>query len=118
MLKLTEFNIDSDKSFVRIVKQGRINLYAVPFYANSGGGMKNFYHEADCFYLQRENDNFAFNIGIKRSDLNFMSGYDTHFVIETNFKDICPNLIVKLKETELKASTLSKIVDLYEEHCK
>ena len=72
---------------------------------------------ADAYYLQRENDDFAFAIGLHRYDLNFMAGMNLYAVVEMNFKEICPEFVNKLKEADLKATEFSRIVDIYEEKC-
>ncbi|HLF52608.1 hypothetical protein [Flavobacterium sp.] len=117
----TKFNLDDKKSFVKIVKQGKISVYLIHFEGNSAGGsngkMRNSYYEGDSYYLQRENDDFAFAIGIHRSDLNFMTGFNLYMVVEMNFKDICPNFVELLKKEELKATEFYKIVEIYEQNC-
>ena len=37
-----KFNFDSKKSFVKIIKQGKISVYSIHFETNTGGGMKNY----------------------------------------------------------------------------
>ena len=49
--------------------------------------------------MQRENDDYAFNIGIHRYDLNFMSGIDLYQVSKINFAEICPSFPEKIKDT-------------------
>lgn len=117
ILNITQFNLDSKKSFVKILKKGKITLYSLDFIANSGGGMKNFYVESVAFYLQRENDNFAFSIGMKRADLNFMTGMIMTEVVKVNFKDICPGFYDKVVAAKLTSKELYKLVDIYEENC-
>jgi len=116
-----KFNIDEKKSFVKIVKQGKISVYLIHYEGNTtsggNGGMTVNSYGADAYYLQRENDDFAFAIGLHRYDLNFMAGMNLYAVVEMNFKEICPEFVNKLKEADLKATEFSRIVDIYEENC-
>lgn len=121
ILSPKKFNIDKHKSFVKVVKQGKISVYSIHFGGNSVGGgngrVSSTSYEADAYYLQRENEDFAFAIGIHRYDLNFMTGINLYAVAEINFEEICPEFATKLKEADLKATEFSKIVDIYEENC-
>ena len=112
-----KFNLDSKKSVVKIIKQGRISVYSIHFETNTGGGMKNYYVGSDAYYLQRENDNFAFGIGIHRYDLSYMVGIDLYQVAKINFKEICPNFAELIKAANLKSNEFYKLVDIYEQNC-
>lgn len=116
-----KFNLNDHKSFVKIVKQGKISVYLIHFIANSVGGsnrnMTSSKNGADAYYLQRENDDFAFAIGIHRYDLNYMVGFGLYQVTEFNFKDICPDFSKRLEEADLKCKDFYKIVDIYEANC-
>ena len=121
ILNPKKFNIDEKKSFVKIVKQGKISVYLIHYEGNTtsggNGGMTVNSYGADAYYLQRKNDDFAFAIGLHRYDLNFMAGMNLYAVVEMNFKEICPEFVNKLKEADLKATEFSRIVDIYEENC-
>lgn len=121
ILSPKKFNIDKDPKLVQVVKQGKISIYKIHFRGNSASGsngrMVNNYYEADVYYMQRENDDFAFNIGIHRYDLNFMSGIDLYQVAKINFSEICPSFPEKIKEAKLEATQFSKLVDIYEQNC-
>ncbi len=115
-----KFNIDEKKSFVKIVKQGRISIYLIHYSGSSSvGGSKqqNYSYDADTYYLQRENENFAFAIGTHRYDLSFMVGINLKAVVEINFKEICPEFVKKINESSLISSEFSKIVAIYEQSC-
>ena len=112
-----KFNLDSKKSFVKIIKQGKISVYSIHFETNTGGGMKNYYVGSDAYYLQRENENFAFGIGIHRYDLSYMVGIDLYQVAKINFKEICPNFAELIKAANLNSNEFYKIVDIYEQNC-
>lgn len=120
VLNPKKFNINEHKSFVKIVKQGKISVYLIHFIATSVSGST--YHTttnngADAYYLQRENEDFAFAIGIHRYDLKFMVGFDLFMVTEFNFREICPEFSQRLKEANLNSNDYYKIVDIYEANC-
>jgi hypothetical protein len=117
LFNLTKFNLDSKKSFVKIIKQGKISVYSIHFQTNTGSGMKNYYVGSDAYYLQREKENFAFGIGIHRYDLSFMVGMDLYQVAKINFKEICPNFAELIKVANLNSNEFYKIVDIYEQNC-
>ena len=117
ILNPEKFNLDSKKSFVKIIKQGRISVYSIHFETNTGGGMKNFYVGSDAYYLQRENEDFAFGIGIHRYDLDYMVGMNLYQVVKINFKEICPNFAELINSANLNSKEFYKIVDIYEQNC-
>ena len=112
-----EIRLNSKKSFVKIIKKGRISVYSTHFKTNTHGGMKNYYVESDAYYLQRENEDFAFEIGIHRYDLKYMVGVDLYQVIKINFKEICPNFAELIKAANLNSNDFYKMVDIYEQSC-
>jgi len=122
ILNPKKFNIDKKKSFVKIIKQGKISVYAIRYISSTSSGRANgginvVNNVADAYYLQRENDDFAFSIGTHRHDLNFLVGINFYVAIEFNFAEICPNFVNLLKEADLSVKEFSKIVDIYEENC-
>ena len=112
-----KFNLDNKKSFVKIIKQGKISVYSIHFQTNTGSGMKTYYVGSDAYYLQRENDNFAFGIGIHRYDLSYMVGVNLYQVAKINFKEICPNFAELINAANLNSNEFYKIVDIYEQNC-
>lgn len=122
ILNPKSFNLDSKKSVVRIIKQGRITIYGLRFLkgslkGNSSVGMNNTKYESEAYYMQRSKEDFAFAIGIWQSDLNFMTGFNLYQVVEFNFKDTCPLFVEALKKADLKNTEFAKIVDIYEATC-
>lgn len=123
ILNPKSFNLDSKKSVVRIIKQGKITIYGVRFLkgslkGNNSVGMNNTRYESEAYYMQRGNEDFAFAIGIWQSDLNFMTGFNLYQVVEFNFKDTCPQFVEELKKADLKNTEFAKIVDIYESSCQ
>lgn len=123
ILNPKSFNLDSKKSVVRIIKQGKITIYGVRFLksslkGNNSVGMNNTRYESEAYYMQRGDEDFAFAIGIWQSDLNFMTGFNLYQVVEFNFKDSCPQFVEALKEADLKNTEFAKIVDIYENTCQ
>lgn len=122
LLNPKSFNLDSKKSVVRIIKQGKITIYGVRFLksslkGNNSSSMNNTRYESEAYYMQRGNENFAFAIGIWQSDLNFMTGFNLYQVVDFNFKDSCPQFVEELKKADLKNTEFAKIVDIYESIC-
>ncbi|WP_395044918.1 hypothetical protein [Flavobacterium sp.] len=79
--------------------------------------MKSYYVESDAYYLQRENEDFAFGIGIHRYDLSYMVGFNLYEIAKIKFKEICPNFAELIKTANLNSNDFYKIVDIYEENC-
>lgn len=122
ILNPKSFNLDSKKSVVRVIKQGKITIYGVRFLkgslkGNNIVGMNNTKYESEAYYMQRGDEDFAFAIGIWQSDLNFMTGFNLYQVVEFNFKDTCPLFVEELKKAGLKNTEFAKIVDIYEATC-
>lgn len=114
----TKFNIEKNKYFEKIVKQGKTSVYSIHFVGTGMLGRNSTYkYEAVSYFLQRENEDFAFAIGTYRSDLNFMSGYNLYAITEINFEEICPTFTKKLIEADLRSTEYFKIVAIYEENC-
>ena len=117
----SEIKVASTKTFVKEIKKGKIGLYASHFKATSvsGGGASTRSHsyQGDSYYLQRPGDDYAFAIGTHRYDLNFLTGMSTYPVIEENFKDICPEFVIKLKEADLPIAKFGEFVEIYERTC-
>ena len=123
ILNPKSFNLDSKKSVVRIIKQGKITIYGVRFLksslkGNNSVGMNNTKYESEAYYMQRGNEDFAFAIGIWQSDLSFMTGFNLYQVVEFNFQDSCPQFVEELKKADLKNTEFAKIVDIYENSCQ
>lgn len=115
-----KFNLDSKKSFVKIVKQGKISVYLIHFEENLGeevGGSYKYNVGADAYYLQRENENFAFGIGIHRYNLSYMVGINLYQIAKINFKEICPNFAELINAAQLNSNDFYKIVDIYKANC-
>jgi len=123
LLNPKSFNLDSKKSVVRIIKQGRIAIYGVRFLKGSmqgtgGNQINTSRYEAEAYYMQREGENFAFAIGTWSADLNFMSGFNLYQVVEFNFKETCPGFVEALKTADLKNTQFDRIPEIYEKTCR
>lgn len=110
-----EIAIEKNKSFAKVIKKGRISVYSCSFTRIGNSGKSR--HNITEYYLQRENDNFAFSIGYLSTEFNFMAGPNIYAVIEINFKEICPNFSALVKKEVLKAKDFYKLVNIYEQNC-
>jgi hypothetical protein len=109
--KPSEFNIDKKKSFVMIVKEGKINLYSAYFNNINGEGY--------AFYIKRENEDHAIFISQSLLGANFCMNCFTTLksVIKTIFEKDCPKLSDLLDKNDLKKNGLGRIVELYDQNC-
>ncbi|MES2544799.1 MAG: hypothetical protein V4548_07930 [Bacteroidota bacterium] len=109
--KPSEFTVDKKKSWVMIVKEGKINLYSVYFNSATDEGYS--------FYIKKEKDDHALFISQSFGGGNICMNCFTTLksTIKTIFEKDCPKLSDLLDKNDLKKNGLSRIVELYEENC-
>jgi len=106
--------IDTKKSWVRIIKEGKITVFAADYYERSG----------DCFisglrfYVKKTNENFARFIRDKPNRGIIINEYSViiHY-LKYYFKDECPKFIKALDSDDIKQNGMGRIVDIYDQHC-
>lgn len=110
-----QFKIDDHKSWVKVVKEGKINLYsAYTVYSpasGTGGGSST--------YIQKENDQYAYYIASDYGGFTInMNAFSTlKKLIESIFEKDCPNLVQLLKKEEMNKKGYEYIIELYEKNC-
>lgn len=110
-----QHKLGTKKSWVRIIKEGKITLYATFDSYNPGNGTGG----ASTYYIQKGNEKDAYFIadGISGFNINInafsvLKTY-SHSIFETD----CPKLTELLNKDDLKKNGLSRIVDIYEANC-
>lgn len=111
-----ELTIDSKKSWARVVKEGKISIYAtyVAYSASSntgGGGM---------YYVKRPNDDYALElIGFSSGGLNFQMNQFNHLKkgIKIYFDKTCPKMAELLDKKDITKKGMTHLIDLYESNC-
>jgi hypothetical protein len=111
-----KFKLNSSKSWVRIIKEGKVSVYSVhEAYNNStktGGG--------SAYYIKKENEEHATFIADGPSgglSIN-MNGFSVFkSCIKSIFENDCPKLFGLLEKDDFKKKGIEYIVDLYEQNC-
>ena len=111
-----ELTIDSKKSWARVVKEGKISIYAT-YAAHStssntvGGGM---------YYVKRPNDDYALElIGFSSGGLDFQMNQFRHLTkgIKIYFDKTCPKMAELLDKKDISKKGMTHLIDLYESNC-
>lgn len=116
-----KLSIDKKKSWMSIVKEGKINLYrayssgspamtGVPGSGVSGGSI---------YYINKPNDNFAIYIDETYGGLTFCGNCFSQMkkTISKIFEKDCPKLANLIEKDDLKKNGYPRIVELYEQNC-
>ena len=111
-----ELTIDSKKSWVQVVKEGKISIYAthVAYSAGSGTG------GGGMFYVKRPNDDYALElIGFSSGGLEFQMNQFKHLTkgIKIYFDATCPKMAELLEKKTLTKKGMTHLIDLYEANC-
>jgi hypothetical protein len=123
-LKLAEqgtFNLkkikpSNKKVWARIIKEGKISLYAGYYAYNAGtktGG-------GGTYYIKRQNEDFALFLDEFGGDglsicMNCFPNLKK--TLKAYFEEICPKYPELLTKEDLKKKGMSYLVDLYEQNC-
>jgi hypothetical protein len=110
-----QYKLDDHKSWVKVVKEGKINLYTAYSVYNPGtktGG-------DSSTYIQKENDKYAYYIASGYGGFNInMNGFSTlKKYLGSIFEKDCPNLVQLIKKEEMNKKGYEYIVELYEKNC-
>ena len=113
--KTNEIKVDKEISCVRVIKEGKINLYYAWFasagYGALGTAIKN---ETGMYYVNKPNENFAI-ILYDLNPVNWFSFLKTN--VEKIFAKDCPSLHEKLDKKVIKEKGIISFVELYEQNC-
>ncbi|MFN7777104.1 hypothetical protein [Flavobacterium sp.] len=104
------------KVWARIVKEGKISIYATYYAYNpgtkTGGG--------GTFYIKRENEDFALYLDDFNGDelsicMNCFSNLKK--TLKAYFEEICPVFLEKLNKEEYNKKGVIYFIELYEQNC-
>ena len=118
-----QFVIDKKKSWARIEKEGKINLYSTsvafsPGMAPSGGSISGS-SGGISYYIKKGTDNYAYLIHEVAGGLNFCPICSNQMKkrIASIFEKDCPKLADLIIKDDIKKNGYIRIVELYEENC-
>ena len=110
-----QYKIDNHKSWVKVVKEGKINLYSA-YYSYSlgvktGGGSST--------YIQKENMEYACYLDSSFGGLNCTIGAFANLKrnLENIFEKDCPKLAQLVNKEDMKKKGYEYIVVLYDTNC-
>ena len=116
MFNLKKIKPSDKKVWAKIIKEGKISLYAGYYAYNpstkTGGG--------GTYYIKRENEDFALyleDFGGEGLSTCMNCFANLKKILKTYFEDICPQFSESLTKEELKKNGISYLVDLYEKKC-
>lgn len=106
--------IDTKKSWVRIIKEGKITVFSAEYYERSGNG----YAGGLRFYVKKTNENFARLIREKPNAGIIINEYKANIhYLKYYFEDECPKFIEALSPEDIKTNGMERIVELYDKYC-
>jgi len=111
-----KFKFDDKKSWLKVVKEGKINIYVATSVYSPGSGTGGF----STLHVQKENDKYAYFFADGGSGgFNFnMNGFQTtKKYLNTIFGTDCPKLVELLNKDEFNKKGASYLIDLYEKNC-
>lgn len=110
-----QYKIDNHKSWVKVIKEGKINLYSA-YYSYSpgtktGGG--------SSIYIQKENEEYACYLDSSFGGLNFTIGAFGNLKrnLGNIFEKDCPKLIELITKEDLNKKGYEYLVELYDKNC-
>lgn len=120
-----ECKIDKKKSWVRIEKEGRIILYSsyISYRAGvkMGGVSTSGWPPQTYFYLRRPDKEYATYFWLYLDSAGTTFAVNNFKVIKkltkAHFENNCPTLENFIDKDDFKTNGISRIVDLYDEHC-
>jgi hypothetical protein len=113
--KTNEIKIDKNLSCVRVVKEGKINLYYGWFVSSGYGALGTpMNQESGLYFVNRPNENFVILLH-DSEPVNWFSFLKTN--VEKIFIDDCPKFHETLDKKVIKDKGIIHIVDLFEQNC-
>ena len=120
-----ECKIDKKKSWVRLEKEGGITLYSsyIGYRPGVRGGAQ---HDSGWpaqtyFFLKRPDKDYAVMFWLYMESAGTMIAVNNYKVIKRlthdHFETKCPELENFIDKEDFKTNGISRIVDLYDEHC-
>jgi hypothetical protein len=110
-----QFTFDKKKSWVKVIKEGKISIYsayAIYNQANGTGGISSS-------YVKKTNEDYAYFFSDGSGGFNInMNGFSfLKKMIGIIFKNDCPKLADLIVKDDIKKNGYTHIVKLYEENC-
>ena len=110
-----QFKLETKKSWVRIVKEGKIDIYqtySVYSHGSKTGG-------DGSVYIHKKDENHAYFIAYYTGGFNIVvNGYSaTMKYVDTIFEKDCPSLSAIITKDDLKKNGYNAIVEIYEQNC-
>lgn len=122
-----KLKIDKNKSWARVIKEGKINLYRTHTTSTGGSvaasGMSvqgTGSSEGFEYFINRPGDNYAMNTNyIQLGGLSFCGSCFNLFkkTIFNIFENDCPKLVDLIEKEDIKKNGLVRLVELYEQNC-
>jgi len=111
----SKFTLDTKKSWVKVIKEGKISLYSASSEYSPGTGTGG----VTSTYVQKENDDYAYFIADGYGGFNInMNGYSVlKNYLGSIFEKDCPKLVESLNKDDIKKNGFVYIIDLYEKNC-
>jgi len=116
-----EYKVDKDKSWVRMIVPGKVNIVAAYFYSGAvmGAVASTASSGYGYFFWRPENDYCTYFHSDVSSGLSVTIGAFKTLkkFVEINFEQDCPQLAELLVKDDIKKNGLKRIVELYEKNC-
>lgn len=110
-----QYKIDNHKSWVKVVKEDKINIYAA-YYAYSPGSKTG---GGSSIYIQKVNAEYACYLDSSFGGLTFTMGAFANLKrnLENIFENDCPKLAQLLTKEDMKKKGYEYIIELYDKNC-
>lgn len=114
IFKPSELKINKKKSWVCLIKEGKINLYSAYYFNQSGRDISYGY----LFYIQKTDEKFARYIyeGIRSPVIGDRYAQLKNY-LKLYFEKDCPNLLKSIENDDLDKNGLERIVEIYDQFC-
>lgn len=113
-----QFTLDKKKSWVKIIKEGKITIYSAYATYSQGSGTGGF---STC-YIKKTDEDYAYffadgggNGGGFSINMNGFSTLKKY--LGKIFEKDCPKLVDLIEKEDIKKNGLVRIVELYEQNC-
>ena len=119
--KTNEFKIDSKLSCVKVIREGKINLYSAWFVSAGYGALGTpISSTSGAIYLNKTGNNYALNFWqgptggfvAKIGEFNYIKS-----MVKKHFEKDCPKLIEMVTKELIKEKGVIYRIDLYEQNC-
>lgn len=110
-----QFTFDKKKSWVKVIKEGKIAIYSAYAVYNQGTGTGG----GSSSYIKKPNEDYAYFFADGSGGFNInMNGFSSlKKMIGIIFKKDCPKLADLIVKDDLKKNGFAQIVYLYEQNC-